>query len=201
MKRVAVLLVASLSACTVGELPTEGGGGGGGGGGGAVPDANSGGGGGGGTPDAAVAAATGLSVTFTTSPTAAPVYDPAHVVAVWIQDSGGAFVKTIGRYAGTRKQYLLGWIAKAGTNDADAVSGASPTDHAPLTVTWDLKNKAGTVVPDGTYTIRMESTDKNATAISQNNEGTFTFVKGTAAQTQTALSNGGFSNVSIKFTP
>lgn len=195
----AAFVIAIFGACDVGVIPPEGGGGGGGGGGGASPDA--GGGGGGGGADAAVAAAAPLSVTFTTTPTAAPVYDPAHVVAVWIEGTGGAFVKTIGRYAGTRKQYLLGWIAKAGAADADAVSGASPTDHAPLTVTWDLKNKAGTVVPDGTYTIRMESTDKNATAIDQNNEGTFTFVKGTAPQTQTALSNGGFTNVSITFTP
>ena len=73
--------------------------------------------------------------------------------------------------------------------------------HGALTVTWDLKNKAGTVVPDGTYTIRMELTDLNSTSIAQNNEGTFTFVKGAAPQTQTALTSDGFTDVSVRFTP
>ena len=156
--------------------------------------------------DAAVdgppAGSSGLKVTFTTSVSPAPVFNPKNIVAVWIQNAAGNHVKTIGRWAATRKQYLLAWNAKAGTNDVDAVSGATRANHTPpLTVTWNLKDKAGAVVPDGTYTIRMEEADRNATAQTQNNEGTFTFVKGAAPQTQNNLTNGGFSAVKIEFTP
>lgn len=196
--RRAVLLAFLIAACDVGEVPTGGGGtpdaaggGGGGGGGGTSPD-----GGGGG------ATSSSLQISLTTSPSPNPVYDPNHVVAVWIEGAGGTFVKTIARWANVRRTSLVAWQGKAGATDADAVSGATLNDHAPpLSVTWDLKDKGGTVVADGTYTVRMELADSNATAPTQNNQGTFTFMKGAAPQSQNALANGGFSNVSIVFTP
>src|SRR5512143_1239448 len=105
---------------------------------------------------AAPAAAQSVSATFTTTPAGGP-YQPKNIVAVWVEDAGGVFQKTIGRWAATRKQYLLTRHQKAGTNDADAVSGATRANHnGTLPVTWDLKNKSGTLVADGTYTIRME---------------------------------------------
>jgi MYXO-CTERM domain-containing protein len=143
-------------------------------------------------------AADSLSVTVTTTPNGGQ-FAPRHVVAIWIEDSGGNFVKTIDRWAGVRISHLVAWIAKSG-QDADAVSGATIANHTqPLTMTWDLKNKAGTTVPDGTYTIRMELADDNTTQPAQNHQGTFTFVKGPTAQTQTNLSNGGFINTTISF--
>lgn len=142
-----------------------------------------------------------LQVTVTTTPGTGN-YAPRNIVAVWVEDSAGTFVKTIGRWANTRKQHLVAWQAKAGTADADAVSGATRQNHtAPLTITWDLKNKANAIVPDGTYTIRMESTDLNANQAAQNHQGTFTFVKGPTAQMQSALANGGFNTVSIAYSP
>ena len=142
-----------------------------------------------------------LQLAVTTTPGTGN-YAPRNVVAVWVEDSGGTFVKTIGRWANTRRQHLVAWQAKAGAGDADAVSGATRQNHAtPLTITWDLKNKANAIVPDGTYTIRMESTDLNATQAAQNHQGTFTFVKGPAPQVQTALANGGFTNVTIDYSP
>ena len=83
-----------------------------------------------------------------------------------------------------------------------AVSSATRLNHTqPLTITWDLTDRQNALVPDGTYTIRMELADENATTQAQNNEGTFTFTKGTAPDNQTGLSNGGFTNVSISYTP
>jgi hypothetical protein len=149
------------------------------------------------TPPGDMAGAETLTVTFTT--TASPSapnsqYDPKNVVAVWIESAGGTFVKTIGRWAATRKTKLVGWIAKAGSNDVDAVSGATNANYGTLTAKWNV------VVPaDGTYTIRMELADSNATQTTQNNEGTFTFNRNGTASTQTALSNGGFTNVSIVY--
>jgi hypothetical protein len=196
LRVVAVVLLAA--ACDVGSVLPEGGAGaqpdagGGGGGGGGGSGSGSGGGGGVGAP---------LQITVTTSATTAPVYSPSHVLAVWVQDQGGAIVKTIGRYADIRKVALVAWQQKAGTNDVDAVSGATRIGYQAATISWDLKNRQGTVVPDGTYTIRMEVADTNATTAGQNNQGTFTFVKGAQPQMQTGLTNGGFTNVSINFTP
>lgn len=191
-----VLLVFMVAACDVGSVLDENGAG-------AQPDASGGGGGGGGNDSGGGGGgAAALQITATTTPTATPVYQPSHVLAVWVENQAGTIVKTIGRYADVRKVALVAWQQKAGTNDVDAISGATRTSHTtPAMISWDLKDRAGTVVADGTYTIRMEASDSNATAAGQNNQGTFTFVKGAMAQMQTGLTNGGFTNVSINFTP
>jgi hypothetical protein len=162
-----------------------------------------------GTPDAGSAAAVdaapingpSLRVTFTTSQTPAPQYAPNNIVAIWVVDSNAMIKKTIGRWADVRKQYLLAWNQSAGTSDVDAISGATRTSHGSLSVTWDLKDRQDALIGDGTYTVRLESTDLNATATTQNNQATFTFVKGAAPESQTGLSGGGFTNVSIEFMP
>ena len=133
---------------------------------------------------------------FQTTPAGGP-YAPRNVVAVWVEDSGGNFVKTIGRWAMQRKQYLLQWTAKAGANDADAVTSATRGDHLNfIQAIWNLQNKQNVVVPDGTYTIRMELADSDG---GNTNEGTFTFVKSANPQVQTNLSNGGFINATISY--
>ncbi len=142
-----------------------------------------------------------LTATFTTTPNGGQ-FAPNHVVAVWVEGPGGAFVKTIGRWSATRTGSLVGWRAQAGAADVDAVSGATISSHAaPLTVTWDLKDRAGAIIADGTYTLRMELADSNANTAAQNHQGAFPFVKSTTMQMQSALSNGGFTNVSINLDP
>jgi MYXO-CTERM domain-containing protein len=149
------------------------------------------------TPDAEA----GLKVTLTTSP-AGGVYAPAHVVAVWVETQAGVFVKTIGRWSAARTSSLVTWLGKAGQGDADAVSGATQNTQ-PDTLTlmeWNLEDRQGNIVPDGTYTIRMELSDSNP-GQGTPNLGTFTFVKSADPQVQTNLANGGFSAVTIDFTP
>ncbi|CAN5634145.1 hypothetical protein BH11MYX1_BH11MYX1_03100 [soil metagenome] len=127
-------------------------------------------------------------------------YAPRNVTVVWVEDSGGTFVKTIARWANQRKQYLISWVAKAGPNDADAVTSATRQDHTlQIMAIWDLKDKNGNVIPDGTYTIRMETADADVTTASMNHQGTFTFVKGPTPQVQSNLSNGGFAVASITY--
>jgi len=141
-----------------------------------------------------------LHIAVTTTPNGGN-FAPRNVVAVWVENNG-AFVKTIDRWAATRKGALVAWKTVAGTNDVDAVSGATRQNHnTPLSITWDLLDKANAPIPDGTYTIRMELADSNASQPAQNHQGTFTFTKGATAESQTNLSNGGFTNVSIDFTP
>ncbi|HEY0195534.1 MAG TPA: DUF2271 domain-containing protein, partial [Kofleriaceae bacterium] len=134
-----------------------------------------------------------LRVSITTTPHGGN-FAPRNVAATWIEDSAGNFVKTIDRQAGVRISHLVAWLAKAGTNDVDAVTGATRNDHAsPLSIAWDLKNKAGTEVPDGTYTLRVELADSNSNAAAQNDQGTYTFIKGPSPQSQTAIKSGGFT--------
>jgi hypothetical protein len=194
-----VLLALILAACDPGSVLEESG---------AQPDASAGGGGGGGSGSGNGSGSgsggdtASLTITLTANPTAGAVYAPDHVLAVWIQNQGGTFVKTVARYADVRKGSLVAWTQAAGANDVDAVSGATRGSYAmPAEVTWNLRDRQNAVIPDGTYTIRMENADVNATTPNQNNQGTFTFVKGAQPQAQTGLSNGGFTNVSIQFTP
>lgn len=148
---------------------------------------------------AGAASAGTLTVAFDTT-TKGGNYSPRNVVAVWIQNSTGQFVKTIGRWAGVRKSSLVSWSLAAGANDADAVSGATQNNYGRLSVTWDGRNRAGVEVPDDTYTIRMELADRNSVVPADNHQGSFTFVKGTAP-VNTNVSGNGFNNVNIIYTP
>ena len=195
MLRTALLisLAAGLAACDVGSVLGPGGGG-------AQPDA--GGGGGGGDSGGGGGGTARLTVTLTSSPSPQPTYQPANVLSVWVTDSNNKIMKTINRYSDLRTGSLVAWGQAAGTNDVDAISGATRTSHTgAVTSMWDCTNRTGQVIPDGTYTVHMEVADTNAISATQNNEGTFTFVKGPQPQMQTGLSNGGFTNVSINFTP
>lgn len=145
-------------------------------------------------------AAESLKVTFNTTSHGGGEA-PKNIGAVWIENSNGQFVKTIERWAGTRRSDLRGWTAKAGAGDTDAVSSATLRDHSKTHVAnWDFKDKSGAVVPNGTYTIRMELADKrDVLTASQNAQGTFTFNKNGTSASTTGGSNGGFVNVAIDY--
>jgi hypothetical protein len=143
--------------------------------------------------------AQGVTAHFQTTSAGGP-YAPRNVTVVWIEDSAGNFVKTAGRWAGQRKNYLVAWTAKAGANDVDAVTSATRGDHLNfIQATWNLQDRNGTVVPDGTYTIKMEMADSDSGTTTANHEGTFTFVKSASPQVQLNLANGGFENVTISY--
>lgn len=143
-----------------------------------------------------------LSVTYSTTQKGGK-YAPSNVVVVWVEAMDGTFVRTIGRWADDRKGFLRAWVAKAGSEDPDAVSGATRANHVPpLTATWTMKDRRNQTIPDGTYVLRMELADQNSTTPDQNHQGRFTFVKGPMPQKQTGLSSGlGFINVSIDYVP
>ncbi len=188
MKRL-VGLSLILAACSVGEVPAGGNPG--------TPDAP-----GGGSSDAPIVAGAGsLTISANTAQTPNAVYAPANVLAVWVEDAQGNFVKTVYRASATYTNRLVAWSATAPVGDVDGLSGASRTAMAPLAATWNMTNRAGTEVPDGTYTIRMELSDSNANTPDQNNQGEFEIIKGPTPQSQTALTSGGFTNVSLNYTP
>lgn len=142
-----------------------------------------------------------LSVSVTTS-SAGGNFAPKNIEAIWIQDDAGNFVKTLLANAATRKTHLNTWQAitlASGSeyNVVDAVTGSTKTSHGTRTCTWNGTNVSGTIVADGTYHLYMELTDKNATG----NISSFTFVKGTSADSQTPANEPSFSNISLDWQP
>lgn len=137
-----------------------------------------------------------LHVTTLTS-AAGGNYAPRNIVAVWVEDSNGVFVKTLLAYANTYKQYLTHWKVKSNYNTTDAISGATVNSHATRTCNWNGKNTSGVVVPDGKYRICFELTDKNATG----NYSYFEIIKDAQTHTLTPANVPSFSNISITWTP
>ena len=142
-----------------------------------------------------------LTVTAATS-SAGGNYAPKNIVAIWIEDQQGNFVKTLLAYAQNRKTHLNTWEASttaAGSpfNTIDAITGATKTSHATRTCTWNGTDVNGNLVTDGSYKIRMELTDKNSTG----NYSTFTFTKDTNPENQTPGNVPSFSSISINWEP
>ena len=142
-----------------------------------------------------------LSVSVATSATGGN-YAPKNIVAVWVEDNQGNFVKTLLAYAQTRKTHLNTWEASttaAGSpfNTVDAITGATKSSHATRTCTWNGTDVSGAIVTDGTYRLRMELTDKNGTG----NFSTFTFTKGPVAESQNPANVPSFSNITIVWEP
>jgi hypothetical protein len=142
-----------------------------------------------------------LTVTATTSSTGG-TYAPKNIVAIWIENEQGNFVKTLLAYAETRKTHLNTWEASttaAGSpfNTVDAITGATRSSHGTRTCTWNGTNVSGSLVADGTYKVRMELTDKNNTG----NFSTFTFIKGIDPQNLTPANVPSFSTISLVWQP
>jgi hypothetical protein len=94
----------------------------------------------------------------------------AYVCAIWITDSDGALVHTLAYYAGPRGQYLSAYrkARNGATLDATAHAtinssrskepGKDQLDHH---LTWALDDLAGEPVPEGEYTLHVETTSSN----------------------------------------
>ena len=137
-----------------------------------------------------------LTVSTVTSATVGANYNPDNIVAIWIVNSSGVFVKSLLVDAATRQQYLYTWIASSGLNKVDATTGATRGGHGTLTCSWNGKNVSEVVVPDGNYTVKMELTDKH----SQGNLGSFDFTKGPSICSVNGNAPS-FTSTSIKWTP
>jgi len=142
-----------------------------------------------------------LTVAAATSSTGGN-YAPKNIVAVWIEDTQGNFVKTLLAYAQNRKTHLNTWEAvttAAGSpfNTVDAITGATRTSHSTRTSTWDGKDVNSILVADGMYKVWMELTDKNNTG----NFSSFNFTKGPDPENQTPANVPSFSSITINWEP
>jgi hypothetical protein len=138
-----------------------------------------------------------LSVSFTTG-TANGEYAPRNVVAVWIEDNSGKFIKTLLVNAQKRMKYLTNWLNNNSTgNKTDAITGATSTTFGTLICSWNGVDTSGTLVSDGTYKLCMELADDN----NSQNFSCFSFKKGYSDDLKTPANKPGFSNISIHWTP
>lgn len=102
-----------------------------------------------------------VDISVTTKPNGKG-YSPKHVLAIWIEDNSGAFVKTLKLNADKRKQYLYSWNSASAGNVTDASTGATVGSHTTHTVTWDCKTTGGVVISDGDYSLFVEYTSEHA---------------------------------------
>lgn len=139
---------------------------------------------------------TGLTVSVVTS-SADGIYAPKNVVAIWIENSDGQFIKTLTVYAKARISYLTNWESASGGNTADALTGATQTTHGTIYGSWNGTDAKGFTVPDGNYKVCMELTDKNSTG----SYSSFNFTKGITTESLKPGNTPSFSTVTIKWVP
>ncbi len=88
-------------------------------------------------------------------------YSPQHVLAIWVTDTTGNFIKTLKVQGLRMKIFLNTWMNGSQFNDVDALTTATLGKHLVHTVTWDCSDTTGTVVADGDYQIHVEFTELN----------------------------------------
>ncbi len=138
----------------------------------------------------------GLNLTASTS-TAGGNYSPRNILAVWIENSSGQFVKSLAVYGAQRRADLTRWQSASKGNTTDATTGATRSGYSSISVKWDGTDTSGNVVADGTYKVCLELTDKS----SSGNFCSFSFTKGTTEETLTPENAPSFSNITIKWMP
>ncbi len=153
-----------------------------------------------------------LTIKATTKPSINPHEGDDHILAIWIEDASGKFVKTL---HATSKSFeyrdnLINWrvattLAGSVYNEVDAVTSATYRVHSERSGVWDGTNIAGTIVADGTYKVRFEVVDNDFNSYTSTNvpayTGTFLFTKGPNAVTLTPANIGLLSGISIAWTP
>lgn len=154
-------------------------------------------------------AQTAGTMTFTYTQTATVGTATKNVLAIWIEDANGNFIKTRMRFWGNgTNDHLPSWKAKSVSNVVDAVTGAtltaSTTNKAfgTRTVSWDGKNTSGVLVADGTYKIFVESSWCNPEPANNQHKflSSFTFTKGPTA-IQVLPNDVNLSAISIAWQP
>lgn len=166
-----------------------------------------------------------LTFTYTQPQPTSPALNKGikNVLAVWVENNTGTFIKTKNRFvSSSTDDHLPTWAAKSGgpstnalattCNVTDATIGATrtstsaPAAYGTKTVTWDGKNVSGATngatVADGVYKIWIESSWNDGPDFIHNTIESFSFTKGPTAVTLTPTSTTGyFTNVTLVWAP
>ena len=120
---------------------------------------------------------------------------PKNIVAIWVEDKDGTFIKTRLLQADKRKEWLLTWNDKSKGSIVDATTGATLNSHQTHTIAWDCTDETGTQVDDGEYKIVVEFTE----AHSQGPLTSVTFTKGPAAEVITPDNETNFVDMRLEY--
>lgn len=101
-----------------------------------------------------------VQFSFSTSDPEGP-FSPMHVMAVWVEDGNGQFIKTLLVEGKVRSDYLVDFQSKSKGFEVDAMTGPTRQSHGSVAVSWDCKNIEGIEVRDRKYVLAIEFTDKN----------------------------------------
>ncbi|MFZ4399735.1 MAG: DUF2271 domain-containing protein [Bacteroidales bacterium] len=150
------------------------------------------------------------TLTFTYSQAAPSSSATKNVMAVWIENSAGSFVKTKMRFWGnSTTDHLPSWVAKSAQNLTDATSGAtrtattSPTAFGAKTINWDGTTTSLALAADGNYNIFVESSYCNPEPSNGQHWiiTNFAFTKGASAVHLTPTGPANFSGITLDWVP
>jgi hypothetical protein len=109
------------------------------------------------TPKGDLLSQTPGTFSFSVTTTSSGGFSPEHLLAIWLENSSTSFIKTKIMYSSNDDlDHMQTWVSKSGNNVIDAVTGPSRTSHGTITFLWNGTNVAGTVVPDGSYSVWLE---------------------------------------------
>ena len=86
-------------------------------------------------------------------------YAPDNLVAVWVTDSQGSYVRTLLCRGKRYTRNLRARMESSHGDTTDAVTGATLHTFRKHQVVWDCKNSKGEIVPDGVYRLHIELLD------------------------------------------
>lgn len=139
------------------------------------------------------------------------------VMAVWIENSAGAFIKTKIRYVGSgTSDHLPDYTIKSGGSFGDALSGnvvdattgatrsssTVPVAWGPKSLSWNGTNVAGAIVADGVYKVWVEAAwnDGDPDIHDYINTG-YSFTKGSAINSTVPASDAVLNAMTLIWTP
>jgi len=140
--------------------------------------------------------AKGLTVSVVTR-TSGGYFSANNVIAIWIENNAGTFIKTLTVYADGCQKDLTEWEKSSKGNIKEAITGSTRTNYGHVEGFWNGTNASGKVVPDGIYKVCMELNNKHGV----NNYTSFAFTKGPYIVILTPQNQTGFSSLSIKWSP
>lgn len=142
-------------------------------------------------------AQTAGTVTFTvTNVSDGGKYSPKNIIAIWIKNSSGNFIRTLKVMGQQRIQYLYKWKQSSNLNTVNAITGSTLLNFQSHNISWDCKDYNGNIVPDGYYEFWVEYADADV----QGPYTHYTFYKGANSANITFPDQTYFKNVSIVYT-
>ena len=133
-----------------------------------------------------------------------------NVLAVWVTDNSGSFVKTRMRFWGNgTNDHLPSWKSNSNQNVVDAITGptltssTNPTAFGVKTVIWDGKDVTSNTVPDGTYKVFVETSWNHPEPPGNHHSAIidFNFEKSADSTHSEPAGNSYFSDITLDWAP